>query len=179
MHHASARSAAFSGEKKDASCVLEVVKPNYLLPAILLPTLVHAEPADVVAAKAAIDAQEKLYAQAFKDLNPKLLEGVFEVDSVELMMGGKVIRGRKDQIEDLKKWMKTPADLTLTRTDFWLVGDMAYEYGTYKFWIRGRAKPNEAGYCWLWHKGRDGKWRSKVGFDIFTAEEVKKYSKSG
>lgn len=112
----------------------------------------------------AIDKGNAQWAEGWKKGDAKMVAAIFAEDGVQLSSTGKVIKGRQ-QIQERQKAAMQGVDpgvkVTVTTTKVWLVGDIAYETGKYKYEYVEKGKPSmdEGKYVTAWQKQKDGSWK--------------------
>jgi uncharacterized protein (TIGR02246 family) len=113
----------------------------------------------------AIDAGNAVWVAAWAKGDAAVLPGTFTMDGKELVAGGKVYKGRKQILALMRESMKKRggrAVLTVTTTDVWLDGNIAYETGTavYEFTVDGQPQTLERRYFTIWKRqSKRGAWK--------------------
>jgi uncharacterized protein (TIGR02246 family) len=113
----------------------------------------------------AIDAGNAVWTAAWAKGDAMLLPDTFTDDGKELVAGGKVYKGRKQILALMRETMKKRggrAKLTVTTTDLWLDGNIAYETGTavYEFTVNGQPQTLERRYFTIWKRqSKRGAWK--------------------
>ena len=115
-------------------------------------------------AKQAIDKGNAQWSEGWKKGDAQMVAAIFAEDGVQLSSTGKVIKGRQ-QIQDRQKAAMQNVDpgvqVTVTTITVWLVGDVAYETGKYKYVYveKGKSSTDEGRYVTAWKKQKDGSWK--------------------
>ncbi len=113
----------------------------------------------------AIDAGNAVWVEAWAKGDAAMILDTFTTDGKELASGGKVYKGRKQILELMRDLMQKRgglANLTVTTTDFWLDGNMAYEMGVarYEFTANNQLQILERRYFTVWKRGsKSGAWK--------------------
>lgn len=126
--------------------------------------------AAVTAAKQGIDESHVAYIKAFGDGNIDEVLAVYDPTATELLPHGRVVRGLDELRGYWSDWIKHvgPIKLTLTRDEFWLVGDRAFETGKYITGYKDKNGKDAAvggNFAIQWTHESDGSWKILTPFD--------------
>ena len=129
----------------------------------------------LAAVRKAIDEGNARYIDACAKLDADAFAAVYDRDGAQLARGGEVVLGRaaigKTTAQMWKK-LSGPLTVTVKTQEVWLVADIAYETGLYKFAMtspEGVAKQISGRYVTLWKKQADGSW--KIFRDMNVAQD--------
>lgn len=120
---------------------------------------------EMTKARLAIDAGNAVWITAWAKGDASMLPGTFTTDGKELASGGKIYKGRKQILALMRDSMRKrggQAKLTVTTTDVWFDGNIAYETGTavYEFTVSGQPQTLERRYFTVWkRKSKRGAWK--------------------
>lgn len=120
---------------------------------------------EMMQVRRAIDAGNAVWTEAWAKGDAMMLPDTFTADGTELVVGGKVYKGRKQILALMRETMKKRggrAKLTVTTTDVWLDGNTAYETGTavYEFTVDGQPQTLERRYFTIWKRpSKGGAWK--------------------
>jgi uncharacterized protein (TIGR02246 family) len=129
------------------------------------PGLSQTSDSEMTKARRAIDAGNAVWVAAWAKGDAEMLPGTFTSDGKELVAGGKVYKGHKQILALMRESMKKRggrAVLTVTTTDVWLDGNIAYETGTavYEFTVSGQPQTLERRYFTIWKRqSKNGAWK--------------------
>jgi uncharacterized protein (TIGR02246 family) len=123
-----------------------------------------APPAELAAARKAIEAGNVAYKAAFLASDAEALARVYDAGGARLNEGGKVIRGRQAIASEVARFLAEVGAVRvgIETAEVWLVDDVAYETGawSYAFHPKGKAEQRIGGrYVTLWKRQADGGWR--------------------
>ena len=120
---------------------------------------------DTAAVRIAIDAGNERFLTGFRTADVPLIMENYHADAILLPPGTEMVRGTQ-AISDFFAGMlgtMTISEPSLTTTDLVIVGQTAYETGTYSMTMQiGTAAPPMADrgkYLVVWSRGADGNWR--------------------
>ncbi len=93
-----------------------------------------------------------------------MVSAIFEDDGIQLSLSGRVIKGRQQILQVQKKGMQsvdTGVIVTINTLNVWIVGQTAYETGSYKYEYKEGGKPavDTGRYVTQWRKQKDGTWK--------------------
>jgi uncharacterized protein (TIGR02246 family) len=129
------------------------------------PGLSQNSDSEMTEVRRAIDAGNAVWVAAWAKGDAEMLPGTFTSDGKELVAGGKVYKGSKQILALMRESMKKRggrAVLTVTTTDVWLDGNIAYETGTavYEFTVNGQPQTLERRYFTIWKRqSKNGVWK--------------------
>jgi uncharacterized protein (TIGR02246 family) len=119
---------------------------------------------DPGAVRKAVDAGNAGFLAAWKAGDAKAFAALFDEEGALLETGGTVVHGRdairRAMAETFEKIRMTEG--TITTTDVFVMGDLAYETGRYRFAMKAPDKgPRTVSgrYVELWKRQADGSWR--------------------
>lgn len=123
-----------------------------------------AHPAELAAARQAIDSGNAAYKAAFLHADAEALAQVYDPRGARLNEGGAVVRGRPAIAGDVARFLAEagPVRVGIETAEVWVVDDTAYETGvwSYAFRPKGKAEQRIGGrYVTLWRRQADGGWR--------------------
>ena len=86
-------------------------------------------------ARAAIDSVNAAYIRHMGTPDAVAFAEVYDADGARLSSGGRVARGREAITEAVSRFVVTvgPVIVSLQTLDLWVVGDLAYETGTWSY----------------------------------------------
>jgi uncharacterized protein (TIGR02246 family) len=128
-------------------------------------TAAHSSPADSAAVRAAIGAGNADFILAWQTGDADLFASLFSEDGAMLRPGGGLTVGRgniRDRMRDLFSRVRMTHG-TLTTADVFLIGDTAYETGTWNFTVgpigSTTSEPDSGQYVEIWKRDRSGAWK--------------------
>lgn len=126
---------------------------------------------DLAAVRRAIDAGNAQWSEGWRQGDAAKVAAIFAPDGVQLARSGKVIQGRaaiRDRQAADMKGADPGVKVTVTTTQVWLVGDTAYETGTYKYEYTTQGKPGtDVGrYVTAWKRQHDGSWKLAMDMGV-------------
>jgi uncharacterized protein (TIGR02246 family) len=120
---------------------------------------------DSASVRAAIDEGNADFILAWQTGDADLFASLFAEDGAMLRPGGGLTVGRgniRDRMRDLFSRVRMTYG-TLTTADVFLIGDTAYETGTWNFTIgpigSTTSEPDSGQYVEIWKRNRSGAWR--------------------
>jgi len=133
--------------------------------ALLAPCAWGATPADSAAVRAAIDAGNAGFIQAWQTGDADLFASLFATDGALLRPGGGLTVGRdkiRTRMRDVFANVRM-TEGTITTQDVFLIGDTAYETGFWNFTIgpigSTTSEPDSGHYVEIWKRDRTGPWK--------------------
>ena len=133
--------------------------------ALLAPCAWGATPADSAAVRAAIDAGNAGFIQAWQTGDADLFASLFATDGALLRPGGGLTVGRdkiRARMRDVFANVRM-TEGTITTQDVFLIGDTAYETGFWNFTIgpigSTTSEPDSGHYVEIWKRDRTGPWK--------------------
>jgi uncharacterized protein (TIGR02246 family) len=145
-----------------------------LLFSLLGASVLHAESAQLAAARKAIDAANAKYIECFVKRDAKAFGQLFTEDAVVMEPGGLVISGRS-KIEEwlLSDTSEVPLKTgTITTMELYMIGGDVYESGKFRFVFQPEGKEERVAlgkYVDIWKKEKDGYWR--INKEVNIADE--------
>jgi len=120
---------------------------------------------DTADVRAAIDGGNSTFVRAWQTGDADLFAALFAPDGAMLHPGGDLTVGRdkiRDRMKDVFKRLRMTFG-TITTVDVFVIGDTAYETGTWNFTIgplgSTTAEPDSGNYVEIWKKDRAGAWK--------------------
>jgi uncharacterized protein (TIGR02246 family) len=129
------------------------------------PTALQASDSEMTKVRRAIDAGNAIWVAAWAKGDATMLPDTFTADGMELVAGGKVLKGHKQILALMRDTMQKrggKAKLIVITTDIWLDGNTAYETGTavYGFTVGGQPQTLERRYFTIWKReSKRGSWK--------------------
>jgi uncharacterized protein (TIGR02246 family) len=122
-------------------------------------------------ARSAIDKGNAQWVEAWAKGDAALLASIFADDGVQLIGGGRVVKGRQPILERQRAAMQGAdpgVKVTVTTTGLWLDGDTAYESGKYRYEYTEKGKPgvDEGRYVTIWKRQKDGSWKLSMDMGV-------------
>ena len=122
-------------------------------------------------ARAAIDSVNAAYIRHMGTPDAVAFAEVYDADGARLSSGGRVARGREAITEAVSRFVVNvgPVIVSLQTLDLWVVGDLAYETGTwsYTYTPPGENERTVGGqYVTVWRRQSDGGWRILADMDV-------------
>jgi len=129
---------------------------------------------DASAVRRAVDAGNAEWIEAFRAGDARRIAEIFDESGVMLRSLGSYARGREEIREALGQTMARfgPTETTLQTDDLWVVVDVAYETGRYRYSFTPPAGTPTAltgRYVVRWKRQTDGTW--KIDMDLGLADE--------
>ena len=142
--------------------------------ACLLLVLGHAQlhaQGNVQRARLAIDSVNAAYIRHMRTPDAAAFSEVYDADGARLSSGGRVDRGREAITEAVSRFVDNvgPVIVSLQTLDLWVVGDLAYETGSwsYRYTRPGENERTVGGrYVTVWKRQSDGGWRILADMDV-------------
>jgi uncharacterized protein (TIGR02246 family) len=138
--------------------VTALVFPRFLPPAL-------AQSSDSSAVRVAIDAGNAAFIRAWQTGDADLFASLFAADGALLRPGGGLTLGRENirsRMRDVFKRVRMTEGL-ITTVDVFVIGDTAYETGTWNFTIgpigSTTAEPDSGNYVEIWKRGGANDWK--------------------
>jgi uncharacterized protein (TIGR02246 family) len=127
------------------------------------------------AVRLAIEESHRTYAAAMKRGDAKALASHFTADAILLPQNSGMQRGRDAIQAWFASWLPATMVHTFeaTSTEVTVVGDTAYEVGTYKMEFTPQGSPrisNLGKYLMVWKRTSDGTWR--ILRDMYNTNEA-------
>jgi len=129
----------------------------------LLAVAVDAEtPPSQAGVRRAVDAGNAAFVAAYKNGDARAFAAIFDDAGALLEKGGETIVGRAGIEKGMAKRFQTGRmeEGTITTTDIFVFGDLAYETGRYDFVFRKAVTEHRTGrYVEVWKRQADGEWK--------------------
>ena len=128
-------------------------------------------PATGGAAGKAMDAQYDRFSEAYRQLDPAIVGGLYAEDAFYLQPGSEIIRGRKAIHENFAGFFsgvaqrKDSVRIAFEIVDRAVSGDLGYDIGYYTLSSRtaaGESQSNRGKFTVIWKKGSDGIWQIHI-----------------
>jgi ketosteroid isomerase-like protein len=121
-------------------------------------------------ARQQVEQANAQYVKAFGDADVTEVVSLYDTAATELLPKGRVVRGRAALLAYWGAWIKSigPIKLTLDVDEFWLLGDRAFDTGTYTTVFKTKADTAatvSGNYATLWTHEADGSWKILAVFD--------------
>jgi ketosteroid isomerase-like protein len=125
---------------------------------------------EVLSAEHGIDQSHADYIKAFGEADINAVLAVYDTAATELLENGRVVRGRDELRKYWGNWITHMGriTLTLTRSDFWLLGDRAFETGKYVTGYKDKSGKDATvggNFAIEWKRESDGRWKILTPMD--------------
>ena len=125
---------------------------------------------DLAAVRAAVDAGNAGWIDAFRRGDAAALVQVFAEDGVLLRQSGEVARGREEIRGLMQPTMDSlgPTETTIETDRLWCVDDLAYETGRYSYSFTKDGEPQVAAgrFVVVWRHVGDGVWKIQADMGL-------------